>query len=173
MARCGRRYVFFIFFSHVKAVKILKLASSQAESEFQKEFLLMKNLRPHPNIIQVLGLCQKPFSIVTEFMPNGSLYHHIRAGNLKPQKIPEIIHGVVAGLFHLHTEGIVHRDLASRNVLLDVTEKPKISDFGMASAVHQQSSGAMYGPLRIMVRCKFYIMLGNRRQNVCWNRNLV
>lgn len=43
-------------------------------------------------------------------------------------------------MHHLSKEGICHRDLASRNVLLDENFKPKISDFGLSRFVHTGSS---------------------------------
>ena len=36
------------------------------------------------------------------------------------------------GMLHLSFEGIVHRDLATRNILLSSTLHSKISDFGMS-----------------------------------------
>ena len=39
------------------------------------------------------------------------------------------------GLQHLSSRGIVHRDLALRNVLLTAAKTAKIADFGLAAAV--------------------------------------
>merc|ERR1712146_108664 len=38
----------------------------------------------------------------------------------------------MGGMSHLHTEGIIHRDLATRNILLSEGLTPKISDFGLS-----------------------------------------
>jgi serine/threonine protein kinase len=38
-----------------------------------------------------------------------------------------LIRGIAAGMFHLHKHNIVHRDLASRNILLTASGDPKIS----------------------------------------------
>ena len=44
------------------------------------------------------------------------------------QKI-KYIKGIVNGIIHIHSLGFIHRDLATRNVLLN-NNIPKISDFG-------------------------------------------
>lgn len=60
----------------------------------------------------------KPFSIVTEYYANGSLFHFMRAYELRDEDYKKIYRGVAKGLYHLHTEGIIHRDLAARNILV-------------------------------------------------------
>ena len=42
---------------------------------------------------------------------------------------------------HLGSKGVVHRDLACRNVLVDVSNKlVKVSDFGLARAVYKDEA---------------------------------
>ena len=93
----------------------------------------MKKLRPHPNVVQLIGFFESPLGIVTEYVPRGSLEGWLRSD--KPmtdaQKI-SILHGTAAGMLYLHSEGILHRDLAARNILLDKTLSPKLCDFGLS-----------------------------------------
>jgi len=138
----------------------MKENSSLKELEdFRFESLLMLKLRPHVNLVQLLGICSregKPF-IVTEFIALGSLHQFIRTPTGK-KKIDEnqlnIAKGIAAGMYHLVSENIIHRDLAARNVLLTENLTPKISDFGYSRLVLESESGSMtksnVGPLKWM-----------------------
>jgi serine/threonine protein kinase len=43
--------------------------------------------------------------------------------------------GIAAGLAYLHSVNIIHRDVKPKNVLMDDTLRPRISDFGLANLV--------------------------------------
>ena len=71
----------------------------------------------------------------------------------------EIAFGSACGLAHLHDQGIIHRDIAARNVLLHTPVLiPKLADFGMARQVMDENNEYQYqetvakvGPVRWMV----------------------
>jgi serine/threonine protein kinase len=67
-------------------------------------------VKSHPNVIQVLGVCQTPPGIVMEFMERGSLLSLLKDQvKLDSSQIDSIILGIAQGLAHLHYYGIVHR----------------------------------------------------------------
>jgi len=61
---------------------------------------------------------------------------------------------VCRGMIHLAAEGVVHRDLATRNLLLDVNYNVKITDFGFARSVESSAAPNLtkssVGPLKWM-----------------------
>jgi serine/threonine protein kinase len=108
------------------------------------EAKLMANLSPHPNVVQLLGFCFSPFLIVTEFMPGGSLRALLDMGGIRMDERMrlDILADIAAGMRHLNLEGIVHKDLAARNVLLggaSPTLRAKVCDFGLSRVLSSDS----------------------------------
>ena len=108
--------------------------------DFVEEATLFAKIRPHINIVQFLGVCKSPLCAVAEYCSGGSLRSYIK---LESEQINENLElfwivGIAAGMSHLAREGIVHRDLACRNVLLTATLDPKITDFGLSKALGKE-----------------------------------
>ena len=103
---------------------------------FEQECEFLSTIR-HPNIVQYLCMHQDPDTglpvLLMELM-DGSLTHFLESS---PQPIPyhiqvNICHDITLALSFLHSNGIVHRDLSSNNVLLRGNILAKVTDFGMA-----------------------------------------
>jgi len=138
------------------AVKDLKAEGvSQAEIKgFVAEADLMRNLPPHQNVVQFIGLIAQPFCIITEYMAGGDLITYLEKNkNILMSIKTNWMKMISAGMNHLVLQGIVHRDLAARNVLLSQNLVAKVSDFGMSRLLNTSSvvySQADVGPLMWM-----------------------
>ncbi|KAK9476672.1 hypothetical protein V1514DRAFT_311011 [Lipomyces japonicus] len=98
------------------------------------EIETMKDLE-HLNIVQYLGYETLPdvCSLFLEYVPGGSIGTVLRKhGRFERPVIRSITRQVVDGLAYLHSKGILHRDLKSDNLLLDLDGICKISDFGIS-----------------------------------------
>lgn len=104
--------------------------------EFLAEAEIMKNFH-HENVIQLFGICPDPIYIVTEFMEKGSLLAQLldRTKSFKTHRIVTIATEIANGMAYLASNNLIHRDLATRNVLISKTNKIKIADFGLARIV--------------------------------------
>eukprot|EP00116_Pleurobrachia_bachei_P004681 sb/3464943/ len=124
------------------AVKTLK-GDSASQSEFMKETTLMKKMK-HENLLNLLGVCtlQKPFFMITQFMPHGSLLDYLR--KYKDQIDSEFFllaaSQIAAGMSYLEAESMVHRDLACRNCLVDENLMIRICDFGLSRLLGEEDS---------------------------------
>jgi hypothetical protein len=125
------------------AVKQL-LGSAEKRGKRYRELLaecrLMMALRPHRNVVQLLGVSAnvgKPLCIVMAIADRGSLRDLLddKRQTLVWPVVLRMLIGIGAGVHHLHLEKILHRDLAARNVLLTAALEPQITDFGLSAKV--------------------------------------
>lgn len=83
-----------------------------------------------------------PYSIITEYIPNGSLFHSLQhrptSPNLTSTNKTLIAIGIANGMMSLHSVGIIHRDLKPLNILLDEKLLPKICDFGLSRFTNEE-----------------------------------
>ncbi|MCL7037285.1 hypothetical protein MKW94_005599 [Papaver nudicaule] len=115
--------------------------SGDALDEFRSEVRIMRRLR-HPNVVRFLGAVTRPpnLSIVTEYLPRGSLYRILHRPNcqIDEQQRIKMALDVARGMNCLHTSvpTVVHRDLKSPNLLVDKNWNVKVCDFGLSRLKH-------------------------------------
>ena len=104
-------------------------------TKYYDECTLLSALR-HPNIVQFLGLCfltDSRLPVLVMERLQGSLDELLENTVDIPfsTKI-SVLQDVTRGLTHLHNRcpSVIHRDLSSRNVLLDAAMTAKIADLG-------------------------------------------
>jgi serine/threonine protein kinase len=89
----------------------------------------------NPFLLPIVGFTNTfPYAIITPFVERGSLYEALGRGGpvLNGTAKQRIAMGVAHGMARLHELGVIHRDLKSMNILLDLKLYPKIGDFGIA-----------------------------------------
>jgi len=123
------------------AIKVVRtesenILSDEEYQEFLTEGKIMLQLERHPNVISVEYICinRDTPAIIMEFAPMGTLRDYLEKlnENLQLNVILKLIQGIACGLSVLHKHGVVHRDIAARNILLGENLVPKVSDFGLS-----------------------------------------
>jgi len=129
----------------------------EAQKEFLSELETFHSISHHKFIISLMGSCQEPLCLALEFLSEGSLDNYLKKNENTPVELKRIFKwgmSIAAGLGHMHTCGVLHRDMSARNCLLDSKLEVKICDFGQSWKVGVQnveiSSRKQAGPLKWM-----------------------
>ncbi|XP_066220837.1 non-receptor tyrosine-protein kinase TNK1 [Saccopteryx leptura] len=121
------------------AVKSLRMAPEGPVGtelrDFLREVSVMMNLE-HPHLLRLHGLVLgQPLQMVMELAPLGSLHARLTAPAPTPP-LPVVLlclflQQLAGAMAYLGARGLVHRDLATRNLLLTSPRTIKVADFGL------------------------------------------
>ncbi|KRL79710.1 non-specific serine threonine protein kinase [Ligilactobacillus equi DSM 15833 = JCM 10991] len=126
------------------AIKFLRLDlrdDEVASRRFYREAQALTELsNPHVVEIYDVGEVSGTQYLVMEYVKGSNLKEYIRQNApLAYTKVQAIMLQILAAVMEAHRHGIVHRDLKPQNILLDENEKVKITDFGIAMAVADET----------------------------------
>lgn len=120
-----------------------------------KEVEIISDLK-HPNIVLYMGMCitASRYTLITEYMENGSLYDQLHQKKKKFTEVEkiEIAYEIVKGMVYLHNmKKILHRDLKSSNVLIgEDWNQVKLCDFGLSAQKKKQKKHKRVGTYQWM-----------------------
>ena len=127
--------------------------STSAMIKFEQECHLLSAIK-HPHIVQYLGTYRDPESrlpvLLMELMDE-SLTQFLEQSHepLPYHTEVNLCHDIALALSYLHSNGIVHRDLSSNNVLLIAGSRAKVTDFGMVKLYDVNYTTAHLTPLTL------------------------
>lgn len=125
------------------AVKMMSLDFQEDKDSlrrFQREALSTTELT-HSNIVNIydVGEGDQPY-IVMEHVDGMDLKQYIRENHPIPyQKAIDIMKQILNGIAYAHKNDVIHRDIKPHNILIDKDGNIKITDFGIAIALSQNS----------------------------------
>jgi len=87
----------------------------------------------HPNVMPLIGISNSFTTCLVMPFVEDNLEKLLKSNpDMKVQKRLRLLVDVACGLEHCHDMGIVHRDIATRNILVDNMSRAVITDFGLA-----------------------------------------
>ncbi|XP_072701422.1 tyrosine-protein kinase JAK3 [Ciconia boyciana] len=124
------------------AVKKLQQDSAKELRDFEREIQILHSLQ-HDFIVQYRGVCysrgRRGLRLVMEYLPNGCLRDYLQKNQPRLDHRTLLLYAwqICKGMEYLGLQRCVHRDLASRNILVESETHVKIGDFGLAKLLPQ------------------------------------
>jgi hypothetical protein len=117
------------------ALKVLdfeRAVSAETAERFEREARTIARL-DHPHIVGIYEVGRTRSGLLyysMPFLPNGDLSQ--RDLRDQPLRVLEVLRAVCEALKYAHAQGVVHRDVKPENILFDKTDRPLLTDFGIA-----------------------------------------
>ncbi len=121
------------------ALKVLPselTADETARTRLLREARMASKLN-HPNVCTIyeVGEAEGQAYIAMELVSGETLSERIAKGPLEGDEVRRIGRRLADALDHAHSNGVIHRDFKSANVVITTEGRPKVLDFGLAARV--------------------------------------
>ncbi|HLH56492.1 MAG TPA: serine/threonine-protein kinase, partial [Verrucomicrobiae bacterium] len=141
---------------HLKLERIVALkmilagqfATKQNIQRFRGEVTAAALLQ-HPNIVAIhdVGIHDGQHYFSMDYVEGQNLSQLVGARPLPPAKAARYVKLIAEAIHYAHQQGILHRDLKPSNVLVDTSDQPRVTDFGLAKRLEGDSSVTMTGQM--------------------------
>ena len=101
----------------------------------------------HPNIVTVyeVGNLEGHRYLAMEYIDGQDFAALAQEKPLPPRRAAQYVKQVAEAIDYAHGEGIIHRDLKPSNLLLDASDKPLVTDFGLAKSLASDTALTVTG----------------------------
>ncbi len=135
--------------NRIVALKMIlsgEFASKQEVDRFYSEAKAAA-LLDHPGIVPIYEVgeheCKHFFSMT--YVEGSSLAAKLNDGPLEPIQAAKTILVVSQAVHYAHEQGVIHRDLKPSNILLDTQGRPRVTDFGLAKRLTEDTGMTVSG----------------------------
>ncbi len=134
----------------LKMIRAGNLAGPHEVERFLREAEAAANLQ-HPNIVAIHEVGEEggQHYFTMDYVAGRDLGALVKDGPLPPQLAARYLKIIAEAIHFAHQRGTLHRDLKPQNVLIDSADQPRITDFGLAKFMNDDSrmtqSGAVMG----------------------------
>mmetsp|Transcript_15593 Transcript_15593/g.24946 ORF Transcript_15593/g.24946 Transcript_15593/m.24946 type:complete len:1002 (+) Transcript_15593:869-3874(+) len=132
--RYGKVYKVEIAVDGRNTAAAMKRTKESFSKDLLSELFILSNLKPHPNLLRFYGIVTENQPLfLTEFCEEGSLDRLHRVRNLTSKdRFWQIVKGILSGLDAFHQAGMIHRDVACRNLFMKTNGTVVLGDYGVS-----------------------------------------
>ncbi|MFO0945753.1 MAG: serine/threonine-protein kinase [Planctomycetota bacterium] len=125
----------------LKMILAGQLASETAVQRFYREAQSAASL-DHPNIVPIyeIGEHENRHYFSMAYVEGQSLADSAKKNPMSLEQAVRIVKQVAESVHYAHEKGIVHRDLKPANILIDKQNRPRVTDFGLAKQIDDDSN---------------------------------
>jgi len=130
----------------LKTILAGRFARASDVERFKAEAQAAATLR-HPNIVAIheVGKCDGQHYFTMDYVPGRSLAELVRESPLSANRAARYVCAIAEAIEEAHRHGTLHRDLKPSNVLIDEHDEPRITDFGLAKRLNDESDLTISG----------------------------
>ncbi|MCJ1420873.1 p21 protein (Cdc42 Rac)-activated kinase [Xylographa parallela] len=123
------------------AIKQMNLEQQPKKDLIINEIIVMRESK-HKNIVNFMDsfLIRGDLWVIMEYMEGGSLTDVVTYNMMSEGQIAAVCRETLNGLQHLHSKGVIHRDIKSDNILLSMEGNIKLTDFGFCAQINEGQS---------------------------------
>jgi serine/threonine protein kinase len=133
-----------------RQVALAVLEPDTGSTASQREVEMMGKVGPHDYVVTLYDFdldSTSPY-LVFEYLPRGRLRDHCRDLQASDSQVPlsdffRTARQLCRGLAHVHGRGVIHRDVAATNILLDERGVAHLGDFDQAILAEEAPAAAL------------------------------
>jgi predicted Ser/Thr protein kinase len=145
-----------VVLNRVVALKVLSRELARGDPTFPQRFereCRAQGELEHPHIVRVFENDDSPHGqwLAMQLVEGRTLEQMLEAERLSPEAVLKILEPIADALEAAHANGLIHRDVTLRNILVADNGTPFLADFGVAKRVDERSlteAGDFIGSLR-------------------------
>ncbi|XP_017668238.1 PREDICTED: serine/threonine-protein kinase PAK 3-like isoform X2 [Lepidothrix coronata] len=123
-------------------VAIKKISLQETSKELTLNEIEVMRTNRNSNIVNYLDsyIVEEELWLVMEYVDGGTLYDVISETCMSEGQMAAVSRECLQGLYFLHSNGVIHRDIKSSNILIRTDGSVKLADFGLSAQLSLDQS---------------------------------